>query len=42
MRLSFINESRLLDNSRLVHELGVSLAYANHRDGIRAALADKR
>ncbi|MEM8546783.1 MAG: NAD-dependent epimerase/dehydratase family protein [Pseudomonadota bacterium] len=39
MRLSFLEESRRIDNALMRHELGVTLAYADPRDGIRASLA---
>lgn len=38
MRLSFLNESRRVDVRRMREVLGVSLAYADARDGIRASL----
>jgi nucleoside-diphosphate-sugar epimerase len=40
--LSYLNESRRIDNSRLLRELGVKLKYANLEDGIRASLQDAR
>ncbi|MEL6870887.1 MAG: NAD-dependent epimerase/dehydratase family protein [Pseudomonadota bacterium] len=41
MRLSFIRESRALDNSVLRNDLGVTLQYADPRDGIAASLAEQ-
>ena len=38
-RLSFLNESRRLVTTRLTGELGVALAYPDHRAGIAASLA---
>jgi nucleoside-diphosphate-sugar epimerase len=38
MQLSFMNESRRLDNHRLVTELRVTLRYADVRDGLVAGL----
>lgn len=38
-RLSFLNESRLLDTRTLRELLRVTLAYPSHRDGIAASLA---
>ena len=38
-RLSFMAESRRLDNTRLVRELGVRLRYPRVEDGLRAGLA---
>lgn len=38
MRWSFLAESRRLDNTRLVRELGVTLRYADLRAGIEASL----
>jgi nucleoside-diphosphate-sugar epimerase len=37
-RLSFLDESRRVDNSRLLDELRVQLRYADVDDGIRASL----
>lgn len=39
-RLSFLNESRLLDTHVLRDALGVTPTYTFHRDGIAASLAD--
>lgn len=39
MRWSFADESRRLDNTRLVRDLAVRLRYADPRDGVRASLA---
>lgn len=39
MRLSFLRESRRLDNTRLTRELGVCLRYPDYRQGLRASLA---
>jgi nucleoside-diphosphate-sugar epimerase len=36
--LSYLNESRRIDNTRLRQELGVQLRYANLEEGIRASL----
>ncbi|HEX7718893.1 MAG TPA: SDR family NAD(P)-dependent oxidoreductase, partial [Woeseiaceae bacterium] len=38
MRLSFLGESRRLDNRKMLATLGVELRYANAEDGIRASL----
>jgi len=38
MRLSFLRESRRLDNSRLLADSGLQLAFANFRDGLAASL----
>ncbi len=38
IRWSFLAESRRLDTTRMRHELGVKLRYANPADGIRQAL----
>jgi nucleoside-diphosphate-sugar epimerase len=38
-RLSFLDESRRVDNSRLVNELGVRLRYADIDAGIKASLS---
>jgi hypothetical protein len=38
MQLSFMSESRRLDNHRLVAELRVALRYADVRDGLVAGL----
>lgn len=40
MRLSFLEESRLLDNTRMHRELGVSLLYPGMSSGIAASLAE--
>lgn len=40
-RLSFLEESRLLDLTRMHSLLGVTATYANVEDGIRASLADE-
>lgn len=37
-RLSFLNESRRVSNERMRRHLGVSLRYADYREGIRASL----
>lgn len=39
--LSYLNESRRIDNSRLLNELGVQLRYADMDEGIRASLAEE-
>lgn len=39
LRLSFLNESRRLDNRRLRNDLGVSLRFADQRAGLEACLA---
>jgi hypothetical protein len=39
MRLSFLAESRRLDNRKMLSVLGVEPRYANAEDGIRASLA---
>lgn len=39
MRLSFLRESRRLDNTRLTRELGLRLRYPDYREGLRASLA---
>lgn len=39
-RLSFLNESRRLDNRRMLTELGVKLKYPSFEDGIRASLSE--
>ncbi len=38
MRLSFLNESRIVDTTRMREVLGVTPRYANAEDGIRASL----
>lgn len=42
MRLSFLRESRRLDNTRLVRELGVSLRYPSYREGLADSLRGTR
>ncbi|MEX0975756.1 MAG: NAD-dependent epimerase/dehydratase family protein [Woeseia sp.] len=42
MRLSFLGESRVLDNRKMLASLGVEPRYANAEDGIRASLAADR
>jgi nucleoside-diphosphate-sugar epimerase len=37
-RLSFLRESRRLDNTRLTRELGVRLRYPSYREGLAASL----
>ena len=37
-RLSFINESRLVGNERMIKHLGVKLHYSDMDEGIRQAL----
>ena len=37
-RLSFINESRRINNERMLRHLGVKLRYADIEAGIRASL----
>jgi len=39
MALSFWNDNRLIDNSRIKNELKVELAYPTYREGLRAILA---
>ena len=39
--LSYLDESRRLDGSRLVNELGFQLRYADPDEGIRASLPDQ-
>lgn len=38
LRLSFLRESRRLDNTRLLRELGVTLRYPSYREGLAASL----
>ena len=40
--LSFMRESRLLDNARMKRELGVRLRYATVAEGVAAAVAEER
>ena len=40
-RLSFLNESRLVSNERMLINLGVQLQYGNVDDGIRQSLAEE-
>jgi hypothetical protein len=40
-RMSFLDESRRVNNRRMLHELGVQLRYADIDDGIRASLPEK-
>jgi nucleoside-diphosphate-sugar epimerase len=40
-RMSFLDESRRVNNRRMLHELGVQLKYADIDDGIRASLPGK-
>jgi nucleoside-diphosphate-sugar epimerase len=40
-RLSFLNESRRVNNQRLLKHLGVKLMYADIEQGIRASLGEK-
>ncbi len=40
MGLSFWRDNRRIDNARIKNELGVSLAYPDYRDGLRAILAE--
>jgi nucleoside-diphosphate-sugar epimerase len=40
-RMSFLDESRRVNNRRMLHELGVQLRYADIDDGIRASLPAK-
>lgn len=42
LRYSFLAESRLLDNRRLIEELAVELAYDDPEAGIRASLAEQQ
>ena len=39
-RLSFINESRRVDNERMIKHLGVRLLYADVEEGIRQSLLE--
>lgn len=39
--LSYMNESRRIDNSRMLRELGVQLRYGDVDDGIRASLEEE-
>lgn len=41
MALSFWNDNRRVDNSRIRHELGVKLAYPDYRSGLHAVLAEE-
>ncbi len=39
--LSYLDESRRVDNSRMLNELGIKLRYTNVDEGIRASLAEE-
>lgn len=42
MRLSFLAESRRLDNRKILQQTGLQLRYADFKDGIAASLAHER
>jgi len=41
MALSFWNDNRLVDNTRIINDLSVELAYPTYREGLRAILAEE-